>query len=148
METVTPFLMFQDGNAEEAMNFYTSIFEDSQITNIVRYGANEVGPEGTVKQATFTLKHGVKGAEFENILVVFGRGWSMYNFSQMLEYALNGIPSGKINTFERNRNLFYVACSRPKKRLALLFTQELTKHAIETLSNWFGNDALHSLQLK
>ncbi|NHM29928.1 VOC family protein, partial [Neobacillus terrae] len=39
MEKVTPFLMFQDGNAEEAMNFYTSIFEDSQITNIVRYGA-------------------------------------------------------------------------------------------------------------
>ena len=56
MEKVTPFLMFQDGNAEEAMTFYTSIFEDSQITNIVRYGANEAGPEGTVMQATFTLK--------------------------------------------------------------------------------------------
>ncbi|WP_419882178.1 VOC family protein [Peribacillus sp. B-H-3] len=56
MEKITPFLMFQDGNAEEAMNFYTSIFEDSQITNIVRYGANEAGPEGTVMQATFTLK--------------------------------------------------------------------------------------------
>ncbi|NHM34055.1 VOC family protein [Neobacillus terrae] len=60
MEKVTPFLMFQDGIAEEAMNFYTSIFEDSQITNIVRYGANEAGPEGTVMQATFTLK----GQEF------------------------------------------------------------------------------------
>jgi predicted 3-demethylubiquinone-9 3-methyltransferase (glyoxalase superfamily) len=60
MEKVTPFLMFQDGNAEEAMNFYTSIIEDSQITNIVRYGANEAGPEGTVMQATFTLK----GQEF------------------------------------------------------------------------------------
>ncbi|OIK09862.1 VOC family protein [Bacillus sp. MUM 13] len=60
MEKVTPFLMFQDGNAEEAMNFYTSIFEDFQITNIVRYGANEAGPEGTVMQALFTLK----GQEF------------------------------------------------------------------------------------
>ncbi|MFE8700821.1 VOC family protein [Cytobacillus sp. FJAT-54145] len=60
MEKVTPFLMFQEGNAEEAMNFYTSIMEDSQITNIVRYGANEAGPEGTVMQATFTLK----GQEF------------------------------------------------------------------------------------
>ncbi|MDR4949761.1 VOC family protein [Neobacillus cucumis] len=60
MEKVIPFLMFQDGNAEEAMNFYTSIFEDSRITNIVRYGANEAGPEGTVMQATFTLK----GQEF------------------------------------------------------------------------------------
>jgi predicted 3-demethylubiquinone-9 3-methyltransferase (glyoxalase superfamily) len=60
MEKVTPFLMFQDGNAEEAMNFYTSIIEDSKITTIVRYGANESGPEGTVMQAIFTLK----GQEF------------------------------------------------------------------------------------
>jgi predicted 3-demethylubiquinone-9 3-methyltransferase (glyoxalase superfamily) len=60
MEKVTPFLMFQEGNAEEAMNFYTSIIEDSQITSIVRYGTNEAGPEGTVMQATFSLK----GQEF------------------------------------------------------------------------------------
>ncbi|WP_423798090.1 VOC family protein [Neobacillus sp. SAB-20_R2A] len=63
MEKVTPFLMFQEGNAEEAMNFYTSIIEDSQITSIVRYGANAAGPEGTVMQATFTLK----GQEFRCI---------------------------------------------------------------------------------
>lgn len=56
MEKITPFLMFQDGKAEEAMNFYTSLIEDSSITNIVRYGANESGDEGTVMQATFTLK--------------------------------------------------------------------------------------------
>ena len=60
MEKVTPFLMFQDGNAEEAMNFYTSLIEDSEITGIVRYGANEAGDEGTVMQATFSLK----GQEF------------------------------------------------------------------------------------
>jgi predicted 3-demethylubiquinone-9 3-methyltransferase (glyoxalase superfamily) len=60
MEKVTPFLMFQNGKAEEAMNFYTSLIEDSAITNIVRYGANESGDEGTVMQATFTLK----GQEF------------------------------------------------------------------------------------
>lgn len=60
MEKVSTFLMFQEGNAEEAMKFYTSIIEDSQITSIVRYGANEAGPEGTVMQATFKLK----GQEF------------------------------------------------------------------------------------
>ncbi|MDF0725707.1 VOC family protein [Cytobacillus sp. S13-E01] len=60
MEKVTPFLMFQEGKAEEAMNFYTSLIEDSAITNIVRYGANESGDEGTVMQATFTLN----GQEF------------------------------------------------------------------------------------
>ena len=61
MTKVTPFLMFQDGKAEEAMNFYTSLIKDSEITSITRYGANEPGgDEGTVMQATFTLK----GQEF------------------------------------------------------------------------------------
>lgn len=52
-----PFLMFQEGRAEEAMNYYTSLIEDSEITTINRYGANESGDEGTVMQATFTLKN-------------------------------------------------------------------------------------------
>ncbi len=55
MMKVTPFLMFE-GNAEEAMNYYTSLIEGSKITSIVRYGANEPGTEGSVMQATFTLK--------------------------------------------------------------------------------------------
>src|SRR5690625_2021482 len=56
MKEVTPFLMFQDGKAEEAMSYYTSPIEDSEITSIVRDGAGESGEEGTVMQATFTLK--------------------------------------------------------------------------------------------
>lgn len=61
MEKVTPFLMFQGGKAEEAMNYYTSLIEDSAITNIVRYGADdENGEEGTVMMASFSLK----GQEF------------------------------------------------------------------------------------
>ncbi|AOH56713.1 hypothetical protein ABE28_020280 [Peribacillus muralis] len=53
---VTPFLMFQ-GNAEEAMNEYTAMIEESEITSITRYGANQPGTEGSVMQATFTLKN-------------------------------------------------------------------------------------------
>lgn len=60
MEKVTPFLMFQGGKAEAAMNYYTSLIEDSEITSISRYGANEAGDEGTVMHATFSLK----GQEF------------------------------------------------------------------------------------
>jgi predicted 3-demethylubiquinone-9 3-methyltransferase (glyoxalase superfamily) len=59
MSKVTPFLMFQ-GNAEEAMNYYTSLIKESEITSITRYGANESGEEGSVIQATFSLK----GQEF------------------------------------------------------------------------------------
>jgi DNA helicase-2/ATP-dependent DNA helicase PcrA len=93
----------------------------------------------------FATKHGVKGAEFENVLVIFGRGWNLYNFSQMLEYAYNGVPTNKMESFERNRNLFYIACSRPKSKLALLFTQKLSNTALRTLEVWFGANSLISL---
>ena len=90
-----------------------------------------------------TTKHGVKGAEFENVLVVVGRGWNQYNFGEMLELAgASVIPVAKEEAFERNRNLFYVACSRPQKRLAILFTQLLSPEAIATLESWFGADAV------
>ncbi|KRF13694.1 3-demethylubiquinone-9 3-methyltransferase [Paenibacillus sp. Soil787] len=45
------------GQAEEAMNFYTSLFDHSEILTIKRYGPGEVGPEGSVLHATFSL-HG------------------------------------------------------------------------------------------
>ena len=44
-----------DGRAEEAMNFYVSLFEQSEIRHVERYGPAEQGPEGTVKVASFTL---------------------------------------------------------------------------------------------
>ena len=98
------------------------------------------------EKTPFSTKHGVKGAEFENVLVVFGRGWNLYNFAQFLEWAGDAkIPAGKIDMYERNRNLFYVACSRPKRRLALLFTQELKADALATLAKWFGSAAIHPL---
>lgn len=95
----------------------------------------------------FKTKHGVKGAEYENVMVVFGRGWNLYNFNQMLEWAGSEVPANKIDTFERSRNLFYVVCSRPKSHLALLFTQELSGEALATLAKWFGKSAIHSLEL-
>ncbi|AYB47548.1 VOC family protein [Paenibacillus lautus] len=55
MKSVTPFLMFQ-GNAEEAMNHYISIIEDSEIISITRYGLDQPGAEGSVMHAAFSLK--------------------------------------------------------------------------------------------
>lgn len=54
-QTFTPFLTFQGGVAEAAMNFYCSVFPDGRITRIARYGAGMPGPEGTVINAEFTL---------------------------------------------------------------------------------------------
>jgi predicted 3-demethylubiquinone-9 3-methyltransferase (glyoxalase superfamily) len=54
MQKITPFLWF-DNNAEEAMNFYLSIFKNSKIGSVTRYGDAGPGPKGTVMSATFQL---------------------------------------------------------------------------------------------
>ncbi|MCA9742111.1 MAG: VOC family protein [Deferribacteres bacterium] len=47
-------LMFE-GCAEEAMNLYITLFSESKIVEIEKYGAHEAGPEGSVKRASFLL---------------------------------------------------------------------------------------------
>ena len=59
MQKITPFLWF-DNNAEEAMTFYTSIFKNSKVVNVSRYGDGGPGPAGSVMAATFQLE----GQEF------------------------------------------------------------------------------------
>ena len=93
----------------------------------------------------FSTKHGVKGAEFENVLVVLGRGWNQYNWNQFLEWFPDRYPATKEESYVRNRNLFYVACSRPKKNLALLFTQLLSAEALTTLEGWFGTENISAI---
>ncbi len=55
MQKITPFLWF-DGQAEEAMNFYTSIFRNSKIGTVSRYGDAGPGPRGQVMTASFQLE--------------------------------------------------------------------------------------------
>lgn len=54
MQKITPFLWF-DGKAEEAMNFYVSVFKNSKVVRVSRYGEAGPGPKGTVMSATFEL---------------------------------------------------------------------------------------------
>ncbi|MDP9278496.1 MAG: VOC family protein [Gemmatimonadota bacterium] len=55
MQKITPFLWF-DGNAEEAMNLYVSVFKNSKVVSVTRYGEAGPGPKGTVMSATFELE--------------------------------------------------------------------------------------------
>jgi predicted 3-demethylubiquinone-9 3-methyltransferase (glyoxalase superfamily) len=59
MPKITPFLWF-DNNAEDALKFYTSIFKNSKVGNVTRYGDGGPGPKGSVMSATFELE----GQEF------------------------------------------------------------------------------------
>ena len=54
MQKITPFLWF-DSQAEEAAKFYTTVFRNSKLDRVVRYGDGGPGPKGTVMVAEFTL---------------------------------------------------------------------------------------------
>jgi len=55
MQKITPFLWY-DNQAEEAANFYVSLFKNSKITSVNRYGDAGPGPKGSVKIVTFQLE--------------------------------------------------------------------------------------------
>ena len=55
MQKITPFLWF-DNQAEEAMNFYVSIFKNSKVVKVTRCGDAGPGPKGSVMSATFQLE--------------------------------------------------------------------------------------------
>jgi predicted 3-demethylubiquinone-9 3-methyltransferase (glyoxalase superfamily) len=79
MQKITPFLWF-DGKAEEAANFYTSIFKDSKILHIARYGEAGPGPKGTVMVATFQLE----GQQFMAL-----NGGPHYTFSPAISFFVD-----------------------------------------------------------
>ncbi|PXY45235.1 UvrD-helicase domain-containing protein [Flavobacterium hydrophilum] len=126
----------EEEREEDDNNFATKIelirlIPYSEISNVTKYIDDKT---------LYSTKHGVKGAEFENVIIVLGRGWNQYNWNQFLEWINSDkVPADKNDTYERNRNLFYVACSRPQKRLCLLFTQELSNNALAGLKKIFGD---------
>src|SRR3569623_2087873 len=69
---IAPFLMFQGADAEQAMTFYTSLFDDGRVLDITRYGPEGPAPEGTVQVARFSLA----GQEFLCCDSVVSQGFS------------------------------------------------------------------------
>lgn len=54
-DQITTFLTFQENNAEQAMNFYVELFDNSKIIDLRRWGKDGPGKEGTIMQAAFEL---------------------------------------------------------------------------------------------
>lgn len=73
-------------------------------------------------ESEFSTEHGVKGEEYDNVVFVISRGWNQYQFEKYIPMIKNGYPTDKEASYIRNRNLFYVCCSRPKKRLFIFIS--------------------------
>jgi predicted 3-demethylubiquinone-9 3-methyltransferase (glyoxalase superfamily) len=79
MQKIVPFLWF-DGKAEEAMKFYVSIFKNSKVVSISRYGEAGPGPKGAVMAVTFQLE----GQQFMGL-----NGGPQFTFSPAISFFVN-----------------------------------------------------------
>jgi predicted 3-demethylubiquinone-9 3-methyltransferase (glyoxalase superfamily) len=89
MQKITPFLWF-DGQAEEAANFYVSIFKDSKVLNIARYGDAGPGPKGSVMMVTFQLE----GQDFMAL-----NGGPIYSFTPAISFFVSCETQTEVDQF-------------------------------------------------
>src|SRR5215831_18344675 len=88
-QKITPFLWF-DNNAEEAVNFYTSIFKNSKISTVTRYGDAGPGPKGTVMTIAFEL-NGMKFAALN--------GGPVFKFTEAISFVVNCDTQQEVDEF-------------------------------------------------
>jgi predicted 3-demethylubiquinone-9 3-methyltransferase (glyoxalase superfamily) len=87
VQKITPFFWF-DTQAEEAANFYTSIFKNSRITNIARYGEAGPGAPGSVMTVSFELA----GQVFTAL-----NGGPQFNFTEAISFFVNCADQGEVD---------------------------------------------------
>lgn len=74
-------------------------------------------------ESIYSTDHGVKGEEYDNIIFGITKGWNQYDFPKYAPMIpTECYPVDKKDSYIRNRNLFYVCCSRPKKRLVIFIS--------------------------
>ncbi|MGH8004385.1 MAG: VOC family protein [Limisphaerales bacterium] len=83
MQKITPFLWF-DNQAEEAANFYTSIFKNSKITSVVRYGDAAAQAAGRPKGTAMTVAFQLDGQEFVAL-----NGGPIFKFTEAVSFVIN-----------------------------------------------------------
>ena len=89
MQKITPFLWFDD-NAEEAMNFYVSIFKNSKVVRVTRYGEAGPGPKGKVMVTEFQLD----GQKFVAL-----NGGPRFKFTEAISLVVNCETQAEVDEF-------------------------------------------------
>jgi predicted 3-demethylubiquinone-9 3-methyltransferase (glyoxalase superfamily) len=88
MQKITPFLWF-DSQAEEAVQFYTSIFKNSKVGKVARYGDAGPGPKGSVMTATFEL-----GQQFIAL-----NGGRLFKFNEAISFVVSCADQTEVDAF-------------------------------------------------
>ncbi|MES2430791.1 MAG: UvrD-helicase domain-containing protein [Bacteroidota bacterium] len=113
---------------EKDIAFYKSLLALSYIEFVKLF-------KHTQNQTVFSTKHGTKGEEYRNVLVVIDdTSWKQkYNFQNFINAT-----EATEDRMLRTRNLFYVSCSRAKENLVILSLSEMKDLAILKIKEWFG----------
>jgi len=102
--------------------------------------------EVQMENTPYSTKHGTKGKEFDNVLVVLEKHkWNKYNFDKYFK-NLNNSDMNNDSIYNRTKNLFYVSCSRAKKNLVVLCLDKLGDEAIKNVKSMFGEENFIKLE--
>ncbi len=93
MQKITPFLWFND-NAEEAANFYASIFKDSKIGRIARYGEEAAEKTGRPNGSVMTIEFELEGQRFVGL-----NGGPMFKFTEAVSFVVNCETQKEVDYF-------------------------------------------------
>ncbi len=90
MQKITPFFLWFDDQAEEAMNLYVSIFPNSKVLSLTRYGDTGPGPSGAAMTAKFELD----GREFVAL-----SGSPLFKFTEAVSFVVNCKTQEEVDKF-------------------------------------------------
>ncbi len=114
--------------AERNNSFYTSLMQTNygEVVSVFNH---------IQEQTSYSTKHGTKGEEYRNVLVVIDdTSWvSMYNFEKFFDDT-----DDKEHRKLRTKNLFYVSCSRAKENLVVLALSQMGDLAMNKINKWFS----------
>lgn len=91
MQKITPFLWF-DNQAEEAVNFYVSIFRNSRITNIARYGDDAAKVSGRPQGSVMTVAFELDGQSFVAL-----NGGPVFTFSPAISFVVDCATQAEVD---------------------------------------------------
>ena len=123
MQKITPFLWF-DTQAEEAMNFYLSVFKNSKVLSCSRYGDAGPGPKGAVMVAKFQLDgqdfmalNGGPGFKFTEAISLLVTCETQEEINEKWEKLSGGRSEITVRLVERQVRLVVASCSADSRRI-------------------------------
>jgi DNA helicase-2/ATP-dependent DNA helicase PcrA len=127
----------KDDKLESFINTHEYLWERVKQ---VHYGQFQMLYKYLEGYTPFSTQHKIKGAEFDQVLVILDNGnWSDYNF----EYLFTN-RTDKASVLERTQKIFYVCCTRAKEQLAIYYIAPTTD-ILQTAELWFGKENLKAI---